>query len=64
MTEYTPERIIKSIARELAFRRSLYPRKVSRNEMTREQMDEEIGIFEQIKADYQSRVDTGAPKLL
>lgn len=61
---YTPERIIKSIEREIGFRKRLYSRKVADQSMTAAEAAEEIAIFEQIAADYYARVDDGAPKLL
>lgn len=61
---YTAERIIKSIEREIGFRKRLYPRKVSDGSMTSAEMNEEIAIFEQIAADYQSRLDDDAPRML
>lgn len=52
---YTAARIVKALDRELGFRRRVYGKNVANGTMSQAAMDEEIAIFEQIKADYQLR---------
>ena len=43
-----------AISRELGFRRRVYARKVADQSMTQAKADQEIGIFEAIKRDYEA----------
>jgi hypothetical protein len=45
-------------ARELSFRRKVYPRQIKYGRMTQAQADREIAIMESILDDYRARIKT------
>ena len=49
---YTNARIVKALDREIGFRRRVYGKNVRAGKMSEETMNEEIGIFEQVRDDY------------
>lgn len=49
---YTAEQKREAIDRELKFRRRVYPRFIADGRMTKKHADEQIAIFEAIRADY------------
>jgi len=48
------------VRRELAFRKSLYPKWVEMGRIDREKADEEISVMEAIAKDYQDYIDANA----
>jgi hypothetical protein len=55
---FTAEQKRKAIERELSFRRRVYPRFIEQKKMTQQLADEQISIFEAIRADY-ANAETG-----
>jgi hypothetical protein len=49
---YTAEQKRKAVERELGFRRRVYPNRIAAGFMTQKQADEQVAIFEAIRADY------------
>jgi hypothetical protein len=49
---FTAEQKKAAVARELSFRRRVYPRFISEGKMTRQFADDQIAIFEAILDDY------------
>jgi hypothetical protein len=49
---FTAEQKRKAVERELTYRRRVFPRLIDGGKMTRQTADEQIAIFEAIKADY------------
>jgi hypothetical protein len=54
------EKKLKSVRRELAFRKALYPKWVADGRIDKQRADEEIAIMEAIAKDYQDYIDTNA----
>ncbi len=54
---FTAEDKLKSVERELGFRRRVYARRVSDQKMTQKQADREIAIFEAIASDYREKAE-------
>jgi len=54
------ERKLKAVRRELAFRKSLYPKWVEMGRIDKEKADEEISVMEAIAKDYQDYIDANA----
>lgn len=52
--DYTFEQKREAIARELAFRMRLYPRRVTDGSMSRTQADHEIAVMRAVLADYEA----------
>jgi hypothetical protein len=52
-TVFTAQQKLDAIKRELGFRRVVYARRVAENRMSQKQMDEQIGVFEAIRDDYE-----------
>jgi hypothetical protein len=50
---YSAERKVRCINREIGMRKRLYPRFVEQRKITQEFADEEIAVLESIKADYE-----------
>jgi len=49
---FTPAEKLKCIQREVALRRSVYPRLVQRGRMKQAEADRELALMESIAADY------------
>lgn len=54
--KFTPADKLKSVERELKFRRQVFPRRVEANKMKQVDADREIAIFEAIADDYRGRI--------
>ncbi len=54
---FTAEDKLKSVERELGFRRRVYKRRVDDQKMTQKQADREIAIFEAIASDYREKAE-------
>jgi chorismate mutase len=54
--EFTPADKLKSVERELGYRRRVYARRVAEMKMRQGDADREIAIFEAIAADYRARL--------
>lgn len=54
--EFSPADKLKSVERELGFRRRVYPRRVGDGKMKQADADREIAIFEAIAKDYRGRI--------
>lgn len=50
---YSNQQKLDAINRELGFRRTVYARRVAENKMSQKLADEQIGIFEEIRDDYE-----------
>lgn len=55
MSVYTAKQKLDAINRELGFRRTVYARRVAEKKMSQQLMDEQIGIFEAIRDDYEQQ---------
>jgi hypothetical protein len=58
---YTKEQKLAEIAREIAFRRNVYAKKVRQGEMSQQESDQRIGIMLEIAVDYGGHADGRAP---
>lgn len=56
---FTPDEKLKSVERELGYRRFVFPKRVEAGSMTKAAADREIAIFEEIAADYRAEIDRG-----
>lgn len=55
--EFTPADKLKSVERELGYRRRVFPRRVEMGKMKQADADREIALFEAIAEDYRKRLD-------
>ena len=53
---------LKAVRRELAFRRSLYPKWVKAGRIDQEKADREIAVMEAIAADYEEVIRINSPQ--
>jgi hypothetical protein len=53
---YTNRQKLSALKRELSYRRYVYPQRVEQGKMTRAAMDDQIGVFEEMQADYEDLV--------
>jgi hypothetical protein len=54
--QFTPADKLRSVERELKYRRYVYPARVASLKMKKAEADREIAIFEAIAEDYRGRV--------
>lgn len=60
---FSPEQKLAAVDRELRYRRRVYARRIGEGKMTQALADEQIGVMEAIKADYERVVATNEPSL-
>lgn len=54
-TDFTAQKKLDAIERELGFRRRVYARRVAEKLMTQKLADEQIAVFEAIARDYRNQ---------
>jgi hypothetical protein len=59
--EFTPSDKLRSVERELGYRRRVFPRRVAMDKMKQADADREIAVFEAIAADYRQQLEVNAP---
>jgi len=62
--KYTAEQKHKEIRRELAFRRSVYPREIAKQRMTQQEANERIEIMREIAEEYHDMAVANRERLL
>lgn len=54
---YSTEEKLEAIRREISMRKTVYGRRVTENRMTQRQAEQQIGLFEEIAADYEKMAE-------